>query len=742
MHRNRFYLEWALVFLVSLACAALVTKSPLGHRIDDFLLDQLVALTRDQPDDRILLVAVDEASLARIGPWPWDRSVHAQLTDQLAASGAKAIGLDILFTEESDPSADAKLAAAIARAGNVILPAYLNTPGTDGREFELSRPIPAMATAARAVGHVNVRFDADAIVRRAHLRLSGGDKAIDHFALELARIADPKALSAMSAVTPRRLPQASPDIIPFHAAGSYSTISAAAVLAGELPRGLLKNKVILVGATAPGLGDSFAVPGPAGHIMAGIEIQANMTDALIHGRMVHMADGGLPLSAIAAFIVLLLLAYWHLPPTASLAATLMLLLAAMAAIVAAFSAFGLWYPPSGLLLALLLAYPLWSWRRLAALDSYIQKEAAALQSSFSEASSEPARWGMDRISASIDHLRSLVGRVQYVRGFMEKTIEKAPDAMIVVDDQGRVLLANPEADRMFALPVVGRFLADLLPCCNTDWARIDAEIALRPGCTLLARGAPLEGSVEPEGSGVASAIVRLIDISKMRQLETQRSEMLEFLSHDMRAPQAAILTLVGTAPTAKSDPLFARIRRQAETGLKLADDFVQLARLDTAAPQKEFVDLRDILGEVVDRCFPAAAARGVTLLRPGEGEPALIEADPWLLDRAFGNLLDNAIKFSPAGAAVHCSVDPLPGGTAYGASIADLGPGLAEERLAAPFERFGSRASDGMGGAGLGLAFVKKVADAHGASIAVDSSAQGTSFTLTFAAAADDGGSD
>lgn len=735
MRRTRFYIEWALVFVVSLVCAALLAKSTLGNRIDNFLLDQLVITTRDEPDDRILLVAVDEASLARIGPWPWDRNIHAKLINQLAESGATTVGIDILFTEAGDPAADAALADAIAGAGNVIIPNYLNGPGADDQYFAVSDPIPAIARASKAVGHVNVRFDSDALVRRAHLRLNGETKIIDHFALEIARHSHASTLSSVATIVPRRLPDASPDIIPFHVAGSYSTISAEAVLAGELPPGLLKGKTILVGATAPGLGDSFAVPGPAGHVMAGIEIQANMIDALINGRMLREADGGLPLPVIGLFVALLLLAYWHLSPTASLAATMTLMLATLIAIFAAFYTFGLWYPPSGLLLALLLVYPLWSWRRLTALDSYIQGEAAALQSSLKAVSDQPARSGMDRISASIDNLRSLVGRVQDVRGFMERTIEKAPDAMIVVDDQGRVLLANPEADRLFALPVAGAILADLLPCCNTDWRRIDTEIALQPDCILLARGAPLGHSAEPQGPGIPSAIVRLIDISKMRQLESQRSEMLEFLSHDMRAPQAAILTLVAAAPTAHSDPLLARIRRQAETGLKLADDFVQLARLDTAAPQKALVDLRDILGEVVDRCYPAAMARGIALQRPAEDEPALIDADPWLLDRAFGNLLDNAIKFSPAGAAVQCSIDAVQGGAAYMACIADKGPGLPEERIEEPFERFGSRAADGAGGAGLGLAFVKKVADAHSASIAVETGADGTKMMLTFASA-------
>jgi CHASE2 domain-containing sensor protein/signal transduction histidine kinase len=730
LRKSRFYIEWALVFLVTLTAALLLAKSPAGDRIDNALLDQLSAFNRGEPDPQILLIAIDDAALEQVGPWPWDRAVHARLLDRLSAGGVKAIGLDILFAEPApDPRSDTALAAALERAGNVVVPAYFRTPGSNGRRFDLVQPIAPIADAARGKGHVNVRFDDDAIVRRAHLRLRGQGETVDHFALAVARLAHPEVKHLTAAAMARALPDRTPHIIPYQAAGSYPAISASALLAGEVPDAVLKGKIALVGATAPGMGDSFAVPGTAGHVMPGIEIQANMVDALLRQAMRSDADSGLPIVVVAAFLALLLTAYWFLPPTASVATTALLLMGSLAAIVFALFRLGIWFPPSGLLLAALLAYPLWSWRRLSALNSYIESEAASLRSSFTTDTAPRAGFDLDRISSSIENLHALVGRVQDVRTFMEQVINKAPDAMTVVDSNGQIILANPGADRLFAGAATGGSLAALLPCAAADWTAIDDEMTLASGEHLLVRGAPLGMASAP---GEPAAIVRLIDISAMRALEAERSEMLEFLSHDMRAPQAAILALVGTTATSEQDPVFARIRRQAETGLKLADDFVQLARLDGGSMKADVINMRDLLGEVVDRFHTAAAARGVDLERPADGEPALVLADPWMLDRAFGNLVDNAIKFSPPGGTVRCCVEQLADSDIISASVEDSGSGLSAERRADPFARFGSR--ENSSGTGLGLAYVKKAAEAHGAEIDVASSDRGTRFTLRFQA--------
>ena len=114
--------------------------------------------------------------------------------------------------------------------------------------------------------------------------------------------------------------------------------------------------------------------------------------------------------------------------------------------------------------------------------------------------------------------------------------------------------------------------------------------------------------------------------------------------------------------------------------------------------------------------------------------PCLVHVDPAGVDHAICNLIDNAIKWSPPGGAVHVVVaDAL-------VSVADHGPGIADEDLPRIFERFyRATAARGMPGAGLGLAIVGSVAQANGGTIEVRTGPDGSAFTLAFAPGATDG---
>jgi signal transduction histidine kinase len=113
-----------------------------------------------------------------------------------------------------------------------------------------------------------------------------------------------------------------------------------------------------------------------------------------------------------------------------------------------------------------------------------------------------------------------------------------------------------------------------------------------------------------------------------------------------------------------------------------------------------------------------------------------VRADPWLLIRVLGNLLDNAIKYSPAGGSVICRIAAEAATPTEGpkvtCSIIDQGPGITVERQKRLFERFGSVDQSKGRSAGLGLAFVKKAMDAMGASIECRTGPGGTSFELRF----------
>src|SRR5215471_14999938 len=124
------------------------------------------------PPDDIVLVAIDETSIARYGRFPWTRSLTARTIDSISSAQPKAIGLDVLYTESTVAADDSALADSIKRAGNVVLAAQL-TEGTDRSgipSVSWLRPLPSIESVAAGVGHANVSTEADGEARELSLR--------------------------------------------------------------------------------------------------------------------------------------------------------------------------------------------------------------------------------------------------------------------------------------------------------------------------------------------------------------------------------------------------------------------------------------------------------------------------------------------------------------------------------------------------------------------------------------------
>ena len=143
----------------------------------------------DYPDD-IAIVAVDEASIARLGAWPWSRAIHARLLSKLKT--ADAVIFDVIFSERQSPSVvsaitddDDVFAAAIAQAGNVVLPLFIEEQQFRGLKNEVL-PHPMFAKRAASLGHVQVDSDIDGITRGVYLLQGLGSAYWPHLAKALS----------------------------------------------------------------------------------------------------------------------------------------------------------------------------------------------------------------------------------------------------------------------------------------------------------------------------------------------------------------------------------------------------------------------------------------------------------------------------------------------------------------------------------------------------------------------------
>jgi two-component system sensor histidine kinase MprB len=216
-----------------------------------------------------------------------------------------------------------------------------------------------------------------------------------------------------------------------------------------------------------------------------------------------------------------------------------------------------------------------------------------------------------------------------------------------------------------------------------------------------------------------------VSVGKQRRLVADAS-------HELRTPLTAVRTNVDLLREGQLAQDEAQ-RALEETSVELSalttlvSDLVELARGEERQLRVEAVQLDDLVAAAVERAKSRAPeATFVTAL-----SPTVVNADPVLVERAVGNLLDNAVKYSPAGAPIEVSVRD---GEVV---VADHGPGVAEEDIGRIFDRFYRAATArAKPGAGLGLAIVREAAEAHGGTARVESSPGGARFFLKLPATA------
>jgi signal transduction histidine kinase len=215
----------------------------------------------------------------------------------------------------------------------------------------------------------------------------------------------------------------------------------------------------------------------------------------------------------------------------------------------------------------------------------------------------------------------------------------------------------------------------------------------------------------------------------------QRDEALRFISHDAREPSASILTIVELArqrpESFTRDSLLASIERKAQTGLELADGFVNLARAEAEPFRPEVLDLVALVQQTIDDAWASARHRQVRVLLAAAPDEAPCIADRTLLTRALTNVLGNALKYSPRDAGIECTV--VEESLRWRVGFRDHGPGIPVElqsQLFQPFHCLKHEAHPDVHGVGLGLLLVRTVVQRHGGTVDIESAA-GTGCTVT-----------
>ena len=398
--RGQFWrADWFVGVLIVLAVLALHRTTSFVDTIENRYYDFASTSTNRQPSDKIAIIAIDDTSIANIGRWPWQRDVHAQMTDMLVGAKAKVVANTTFFFEPQtdrgltfirkmkealggavDPNnsptglneqlskviaeaeqtldTDAKLAGSFKKAGNVVLPsvfklgeplgkpdkplpgfamngavddpAGFSIPATSGQQ-----PIEIIGNASASVAHLNQLLDADGSVRSEPLLINYYGKAVPSMALMVAA----KSLNLSSAdiklnvgesVQIGKLRIKTDDaavMLPQYYKGSggkraFPIDSFYDVLTGKIPASKYTDKIVIIGATAAGVGNIF--PTPAAADMSPAESIAHTTSSILNEHFIVQPSWG----TWAALLAFLLVA-------AYLVAALPRLSAGMAAIITA-----------------------------------------------------------------------------------------------------------------------------------------------------------------------------------------------------------------------------------------------------------------------------------------------------------------------------------------------------------------------------------------------------------------------
>ena len=352
-------------------------------------------------------------------------------------------------------------------------------------------------------------------------------------------------------------------------------------------------------------------------------------------------------------------------------------------------------------------------------------------------------------------LRCSLADVQRDRADMVAIFEYLADAVLVLDADDRVELANPAAARLLGREhLQGR----PLPEAVRDPDLLEVARAARqsgPVTQLIELRRPTGGRawlqvVATQLPTARRLLVLLQDITELRHAAAARRDFVTNVSHDLKTPIASLKALVetlegGALHDPEAGPDFLRRMHVEVDGLaQLVAELLELARIETRQLDLDLSSCRadELVREAVEHIQPYAARVGLYVaLAPAVAADLWVQADVRRVGQIFSNLLANAIKFTPPGGRIEVGAQRV--GPVVELWVSDTGVGIAPDQLSRIFERFYKIDPSRTGsGTGLGLAICKHLVRAHGGTIWAESRGlgRGANFRFTLPPSLDDQG--
>jgi PAS domain S-box-containing protein len=335
-------------------------------------------------------------------------------------------------------------------------------------------------------------------------------------------------------------------------------------------------------------------------------------------------------------------------------------------------------------------------------------------------------------------------------------LEAAPDAMVIVNERGEIVLVNSQTERLFGYDrreLLGHPVEMLIPDALRARHHVHRrEYSREPRPRTMGEGLELaalrkDGSTFPvdialgplagEQGPLVSAAIR--DVTERKRTERAMRDFLATLGHELRNPMAAISNASRLLRHPHVSPDQARwsldiLEAEGRHMTRLIDDLLDLSRVarNTIELKREVVDFSAVIDRVLHSTRPLVEQRGQTIGVELPREPVRMNADPVRLTQVFSNLVDNAAKYGPAGNRIEVSARREDGMLIV--SVRDRGQGISPEALPRLFDMFyrvDRSLEQHESGLGIGLTLVRQLVELHGGEVEAESEGLGRGSTFT-----------
>ncbi|WP_394835202.1 cell wall metabolism sensor histidine kinase WalK [Pendulispora rubella] len=349
---------------------------------------------------------------------------------------------------------------------------------------------------------------------------------------------------------------------------------------------------------------------------------------------------------------------------------------------------------------------------------------------------------LDQLAGSLENT---LAELRTERDLQRRILEGMHEGVLVLDAEARVVTMNHALREMLLLPAdaVGKMLVEVVRHAELhmllEMARADGQSSGELELPGIKPRRLLVGATALHDEGDEGMIAVIVDVTDVRRLESLRRDFVANVSHELRTPVAAVRSAAETLRGAVSDPNAAvrfidMIERNAQRLQSLIEDLLHLSRIESKEfrIKRERVDITSLFHIVVGLFRDRAERKQIRLeMRISHPAPTL-ETDGRALEQILSNLVENAVKYCPAGSSVTLCAETK--GEMVRIAVEDTGPGIGEKHLPRLFERFyrvdASRSRE-LGGTGLGLSIVKHLTEALGGKISVESQiGKGSTFTV------------